>query len=317
MIAAIEGRSGNGVLVVGHSRPNQFDEQQQKLTGVLAAQAAAALDNAHHYADAQEALAEAQVAARMKDEFLSTLSHELRTPLNAIMGWAHLLKGRKLGPDDTHRAIETIVRNASLQESMIGELLDMSSLLNGRLRLEAEPFDLRQVVEDTVATSRSYAHAKTVDLQLAAAAEPVPVMADASRLQQVVWSLLSNAIKFTPAGGRVQVSVSARDGRAELRVSDNGAGMDPQFLGRLFSRFSRADGSSTRPTRGLGLALSVARGLVELHDGQILAESAGLGLGSTFTVRLPLSVHAGEPSPGTLALAPPPAPPASPREGAA
>jgi signal transduction histidine kinase len=289
IVARLEGRSGRGVLALAHPQPAFFDARHERLIALVAVQAASALDNAHHDSDAQQALADAQQAARVKDEFLSTLSHELRTPLNAIIGWAHLLQGRQLGPDDTRRAVETIVRNATLQESMIRELLDMSSLLNGRLRLHAAPLDLRGVVEDAVATGRSYAHAKGVELRLRSPNIPVTVVADAARLQQVVWSLLSNAVKFTPAGGRVAVEVYAADTVAEVVVRDSGAGMDSAFLSRLFSRFSRADASSTRPTRGLGLGLAVARGLVELHDGELTAESPGPGLGSTFTVRLPLA----------------------------
>ena len=291
LLARVEGRSGRGLLLAAHPEPAAFDEQHELLVGVLAEQAAAALDNAHHHADAEEALADAQAAGRMKDEFLSTLSHELRTPLNAIMGWAHLLQGRKLGPDDTHRAVETILRNASLQQRMIAELLDMSSLLNGRLRLQADPVDLRRVVDDAEATANGYARAKSVDLQLEAPDEAVVVTGDATRLQQVMWSLLSNAVKFTPPGGHVRVALSRGNGRAEIVVADTGAGMEREFLSRVFSRFARADASSTRPTRGLGLGLAVARGLVELHDGEIAAESPGPGLGSTFTVRLPLSEH--------------------------
>jgi signal transduction histidine kinase len=288
LLARVDGHSGTGALYLGHPEPDAFDERHERLLGVLAVQTASALDNAHHHADAQQALATAQIAGRMKDEFLSTLSHELRTPLSAIMGWAHLLQGRRLGPDDTHRAIETIVRNASLQERMIGELLDMSSLLNGCLRLAVAPVDLRGVVEDAVTTGRAYARAKGVDLRLASPTSAIAVLGDATRLQQVVWSLLSNAIKFTPAGGRVRVQVAPAKPHAQIVVSDTGSGLDPELLTRLFSRFSRADASSTRPTRGLGLGLAVARGLVELHDGQLAAESPGPGQGSTFTVRLPL-----------------------------
>ena len=291
LLARLEGRSGSGYVALGHAVPGVFDAHHERLIGVLAAQAAAGIDNAHHHADAQQALSAAQVASRTKDEFLSTLSHELRTPLNAIVGWAHLLQGGKLGPEDTRRAAETIVRNAGLQESMIVELLDMSSLLNGRLRLRTEPLELRRVVEEAVATARGYARAKSIELQLVAGADPVAVMGDASRLQQVVWSLLSNAVKFTPAGGRVRVQVTAAGGKAEMVVSDTGAGMEQAVLSRLFSRFSLADASSTRTARGLGLGLAVTRGIVELHDGQIVAESGGRGLGSTFTVILPLSAQ--------------------------
>ncbi len=288
LLARLDGRSGAGIVCLGRPEVDAFDERHERLLGVLAVQTAAALDNAHQHTDAQAALQSAQAAGRIKDEFLSTLSHELRTPLNAIMGWAHLLQGRKLGPDDTQRAIETIVRNASLQESMIGELLDMSSLLNGRLRLQVEATDLRGVVEDAVATGRAYARTKGIDLQLSSPSAPVDVLADATRLQQVIWSLLSNAVKYTPAGGRVRVQLFADEPDARIVVADTGAGMDPEFLSRLFSRFSRADASSTRPSRGLGLGLSVARGLVELHGGQLAAESPGSGQGSTFTVRIPL-----------------------------
>jgi signal transduction histidine kinase len=299
MIARVEGRSGRGILLLAHAEPRAFSDHDERLATLLAVQTAAALDNAHHHAGARSALVAAQEAARVKDEFLSTLSHELRTPINAIVGWAHLLQGRKLGPDDTHRAVETIVRNASLQESMIGELLDMSKLMNGRLQLSSSPVDLQRVVADALGTARDYARAKNVELRLDPASDPVEVRGDAQRLQQVVWSLLSNAVKFTPPGGWVRVGVRAASGAAEVVVSDSGAGMDREFLQRVFERFTRADASSTRPTRGLGLGLSLARGLVELHGGQISADSPGPGLGSTFRVRLPLLTRAesAEPAP--------------------
>ncbi len=288
VVVRLEAASGRGVLLIAHPQRAAFDETHERLMGLLGLQAATAIDAAHGSADLQQALQYAQTAGRMKDEFLSTLSHELRTPLNAIVGWAHLLQGSQLGPDDTHRAVATIVRNATLQENMIRELLDMSSLLNGRLRLSARATDLRKAVEEAVGTARTYAEARGLDLRLTVPAGPVPVSGDAARLRQVAWSLLSNAVKFTPAGGAVRVEVRAHGGAAEIIVADTGAGMEREFLARVFSRFSRADASSTRPTRGLGLGLSLARGLVELHGGDLRAESPGLGRGSTFTVRLPL-----------------------------
>jgi signal transduction histidine kinase len=289
LLVRLDARSGRGLLVLGHPLPGAFDALHERLVQVLATQLVAALDAAHDRAQARQALADAQGAARTRDEFLATLSHELRTPLNVILSWAHLLQSRQLGPDDTRRAVETIARNASLQEGMIGELLEMSSLLNGRLRLDPAPLDLRRTVEEAVATARAYARAKSVELQLSTPLEAVPVTGDAGRLQQVLWSLLSNAVKFTPAGGRIRVRVAKAAGQAEVTVSDTGAGMDQEVLSRLFGRSSPADASSTRRVRGLGLGLAVARGIVELHDGQISAESAGSGLGSRFTVRLPLS----------------------------
>jgi PAS domain S-box-containing protein len=237
----------------------------------------------------QEERRRAEEANRVKDEFLSTLSHELRTPLNAILGWAWLLKSGSLEGDSTARAMEAIERNARTQSQIIDDLLDVSRIITGQLRLKVRRLDLAQLIEDAVGTLRPAVDAKEIRLELVPASEPLPVSADPDRLQQVVWTLLSNAVKFTPPGGRIEVRLERCGGQARIRVSDNGIGIRPDFLDYVFDRFRQADSSTTRSHGGLGLGLAIVRHLVELHGGTVQAESAGEGHGSTFTVSLPIT----------------------------
>ncbi|AFZ25911.1 PAS/PAC sensor hybrid histidine kinase [Cylindrospermum stagnale PCC 7417] len=281
----------------------------------------------------QAALKEAKAANRMKDEFLATLSHELRTPLNSILGWSKLLRNRKLDPKAITRALETIERNALLQEQLIEDILDVSRIIRGKLYLNLCSINLVSVIEAAVDTVRLQAEAKnilfnflivstdtakpkTITLQdkeeftpsvppssssfavsLAPPSLPFLVSGDPDRLQQVVWNLLTNAIKFTAEGGRVEIKLSAvshpetqqtAQSYAQIQVSDTGIGIKPDFLAYVFDRFRQADGSTTRTQTGLGLGLAIARHLVELHGGSIHADSPGEGLGATFTVKLPL-----------------------------
>jgi signal transduction histidine kinase/CheY-like chemotaxis protein len=286
-------RSGAGQLLgglfFGHPDPAFFHQRDERLIAGLAAHAAIAVDNAHLYREAREARAAAEAANGLKDEFLATLSHELRTPLTAIVGWADLLHRGKLSPDETARAVDTIIRNATAQNQIIDELLDVSRIITGKLQLDLRPVDLAVVVKAAIGTVTPAANAKGIRLQLIQNPAGSYVMGDPERLQQVFWNLFSNAIKFTSKNGRVRVSVESVGSAAEVVVADTGLGIDAEFLPRIFDRFTQDDSSSTRQARGLGLGLSIARQLVELHGGSIHAESPGIGHGSTFTARFPRS----------------------------
>lgn len=234
---------------------------------------------------------QAEAANRIKDEFLSILSHELRTPLNAILGWTQMLRSprRKIDDATTARALETIERNARGQATLIEDLLDISRIITGKLRLSVRPVELMAAVEGAIDTVRPAADAKQIQIQTMLDPEASLVMGDLDRLQQVVWNLLSNAVKFTPRGGRVQVVLRRVDSSVAVVVSDNGRGIRPEFLPHVFERFRQADGSTTRSFSGLGLGLSIVRHLVELHGGSIRAESEGEGHGAAFTMTLPIA----------------------------
>ena len=235
----------------------------------------------------KEARMEAEAANRVKDEFLSTLSHELRTPLTAIMGWADLLLHDEIEPEKRRQAIETIFRNANSQCQLINDLLEVSRIITGKLRLEFVACELESVIEAAAESIRPTAEAKGVRLQVLLEPNTGPVFGDRERLQQVVWNLLSNAVKFTRKGGLVQVTLQRINSHVEIIVNDTGIGIDSDFLPHVFDRFRQADGSTTRTYGGLGLGLAIVRHLVELHGGTAWAESAGLNQGARFTVRLP------------------------------
>jgi signal transduction histidine kinase/DNA-binding response OmpR family regulator len=260
----------------------EFSEADERLAATLTAQAAVAYENARLYT-------EAEAANRAKDEFLATLSHELRTPLTAILGWARLLRGGKLPEGTAGGALETIERNAKAQSQLIDELLDVSRIVTGKLRLDTRPVELARVIEAAVESVRPAARAKKIRLEVALEPLGVPLLGDAGRLQQVAWNLLSNAVKFTPEGGRVGVLLRRAGSDAEVKVEDTGQGIGADFLPHVFDRFRQADGSTTRQYGGLGLGLAIARHLVELHGGAISADSEGEGRGASFTVRLPLA----------------------------
>jgi len=231
---------------------------------------------------------EAERASRMKDEFLATLSHELRTPLNAIVGWSHLLLTGGREAADVNKAAETIERNARMQAQLIEDLLDMSRITSGKLRLQVQRVDLAAVVEAAVETARLAAEARGVGIEASLDRSAPPVAGDPARLQQVVWNLLSNAAKFTPRGGMVRVGLAAAgEATVEITVKDTGQGIDADFLPHVFERFRQADGSTTRSHGGLGIGLAIVKHLVELHGGTVTAQSEGAGKGATFVVRLP------------------------------
>jgi signal transduction histidine kinase/ActR/RegA family two-component response regulator len=234
---------------------------------------------------------EAERNSRMKDEFLATLSHELRTPLNAILGWTQLLRNGKEAQDrDTREGLSVIERNARAQRQLIEDLLDMSRIISGKVRLDVQRVHLASVIEAAVESVQPAAEAKGIRIQQAIDPIAAPVKGDPSRLQQIVWNLLSNAVKFTPKGGRVQVFLERVNSHLEIVVSDTGEGIRPEFLPHVFDRFRQADGSTTRQYGGLGLGLSIVKHLAELHGGAVRAKSPGEGKGATFVVVLPLLV---------------------------
>jgi PAS domain S-box-containing protein len=232
---------------------------------------------------------EALRVSRMKDEFLATLSHELRTPLNAILGWSQILNRGPHASDEARQGLGAIERNARLQTQLIEDLLDMSRIISGRIRLDVQRLELADVVASVAQSVRPQASARGVRLITVLDPSAGLVAGDAGRLQQVVWNLLSNAIKFTPRGGKVQVVLERVNSHLELSVADTGEGIAPEFLPHVFERFRQADASTTRTHSGLGLGLSIVKHLVELHGGTVRVESAGRGHGSTFTVALPLA----------------------------
>lgn len=238
----------------------------------------------------QAARNEAERAGRIKDEFLATLSHELRTPLNAILGWAQLLTQGRDDPKTLDEGLEVIERNARVQTQIISDLLDMSRIISGKVRLDMQRVDPAAMIESAVDAVRPSADAKGVHLRVLIDSLAGPVTGDPSRLQQVVWNLVSNSIKFTPPGGKIEVRLERVNSHVEITVVDNGEGIEPAFLPHVFERFRQADASSTRSHGGLGLGLSIVKQLVEMHGGSCRAKSPGVGKGSTFIVLLPVRV---------------------------
>ncbi|MEH2198587.1 hybrid sensor histidine kinase/response regulator [Nostoc sp.] len=234
---------------------------------------------------------QAEIANTVKDEFLAVLSHELRTPLNSVLGWSKMLRTRKFDEHTTDRALETIERNAKLQTQLIEDLLDVSRILQGKLNLNICPVSLVMVVEAALETVRLAAEANSIQIQTIFDPSLGQVMGDPNRLQQVLWNLLSNAVKFTPAGGRVEIRLMEVGNQIQIQVSDTGKGISPDFLPYVFDYFRQADGTTTRTFGGLGLGLAIVRKVVEMHGGKVQAESLGEGLGTTFSVELPLLVR--------------------------
>ncbi|HEX8845560.1 MAG TPA: ATP-binding protein [Pyrinomonadaceae bacterium] len=237
----------------------------------------------------QMARAEAEAANRLKDEFLATVSHELRTPLTAIMGWSHMLQDGRLDEATITHGLETIERNARAQAQLVEDILDVSRVITGKLRLNIGPVDVAAVINAAIDSVQLAADSKEIQLEVTLDPSARHVSGDANRLQQIVWNLLSNAIKFTPAGGSVRVLLERAGSQVQLRVSDTGDGISPDFLPYIFDRFRQADGTITRQHGGLGLGLAIVRHLVELHGGTVHADSDGVGRGATFTINLPLA----------------------------
>ncbi len=294
----------HGALLFGHPDVGVFTERSERLVLGVAAQAAIAIDNARMYEDAQRAAEDrkaqldseraardsAQRTSDIKDEFLATLSHELRTPLNAILGWSKILRTGAKDANDLAKGLEAIERNARAQTQLIEDLLDMSRITSGKLRLDIQPIRPAAFIEEAVDTVKTAADTKEIRLERVLDPSVGPISGDPVRLKQVVWNLLSNAIKFTPHGGRVRVTLERANGFVEISVADTGCGVQPEFLPHLFERFRQADSSSTRQHSGLGLGLSIVKTLVDLHRGSVSAASPGIDQGTTFTVRLPSTV---------------------------
>jgi signal transduction histidine kinase/DNA-binding response OmpR family regulator len=296
-----------------------FSESDESLAATLANHVAVAYENARLYAEAQNhatelhmemavrrqaeeeraqllireqaARAEAEAANKNKDEFLATLSHELRTPLTAILGWSHLLQTNKLSEAEAHHAFETIERNARSQSALIDDLLDVSRIITGKLTIDRTRVDLSKVIEVALDVTRPLAEAK--DIRFTTAIEPSPcfVLGDSTRLQQIFWNLFSNAVKFTPSGGRVSVDGNSAGSRVTVAVTDTGMGIKPDVLPFVFDRFRQGDGSTTREHGGLGLGLAIVRHLVQLHGGTVHVESDGIECGTTFKVTFPLAIE--------------------------
>jgi PAS domain S-box-containing protein len=300
-----------GTLEVQAYENGAFNEEHAVALEMAANLAAVAIENVRLIETEAAARQAAESANRAKDEFLSVLSHELRTPLNAMLGWVRMLKAGVLDEENTERALEVIERNTRLQGSLIEDLLDVSRIISGKMRIETELVDLISVVKTASETIRPLADAKDVNYSFEHEDESVFLTADAVRLQQVVSNLLQNAIKFTPAGGEINISLERNEANAILRVTDTGVGIEKDLLPHIFDRFRQADASARRNFTGLGLGLTIVRNIVELHGGTIDVESEGKDKGSTFTLTLPLAsdfysdlnlaAHAEKTSSGALA----------------
>ncbi|WP_414542094.1 GAF domain-containing protein [Nostoc sp. CCY0012] len=283
----VEGRAIGGISF-GFMEPQQLDREQQVFILSLTQQCAQAIIRTRLYEAERTARNAAETANRVKDEFLAVLSHELRSPLNPILGWSRLLQNGKLDQAKTAQALATIERNAKLQSELIEDLLDISRILQGKLSLNVSPVNLASTIQAALETVRLAAEAKSITIETSLASQVKLVLGDSTRLQQVMWNLLANAVKFTPAGGKVEVRLEQIDYHAQITIGDNGKGIASDFLPYIFDYFRQADSTTTRKFGGLGLGLAIVHHLVELHGGTVEADSPGEGLGVTFTVRLPL-----------------------------
>ncbi|HEY0049207.1 MAG TPA: PAS domain S-box protein, partial [Pyrinomonadaceae bacterium] len=293
-----------GGLFFGHSKAGVFTETHERIIEGLAAQTATAMDNARLYDQAQKAIKDreesltreqearrqAEIASQSKDEFLGLLSHELRTPLNAILGWTRMLTSTRMDEATVGKAIKTIDRNAQLQARLIEDMLDVSRIMSGKLRLDTQPIDLTSIVHAAIDTLRPAAEAKGIRVYVVLDYGAGMVLGDTVRLQQIAWNLLSNAIKFTPKQGSIKVFLERINSHLELTVSDTGPGIDEDFLPFVFDRFRQADSSTVKKYGGLGLGLSIVKQLVELHGGTVEADNRKDESGAIFTVKLPVMV---------------------------
>ncbi|HEV7223053.1 MAG TPA: response regulator [Pirellulales bacterium] len=288
LAAPLVGRDGReiGLIQLAAKREGEFTENDEALVLQLAQMASIAIENILN--------SEAREANRIKDEFLATLSHELRTPLTAMLGWTQLLRAGALNAAESSRGLEIIERNVLSQAKLIDDLLDVSRIITGKLRLSIRPISLGSVIEAALDVVRPAANAKGIRLETALDPEASAVSGDPDRLQQVVWNLLVNAIKFTPSGGVVSVRLGRNDSKSQIQVSDTGEGVPAEFLPHIFDRFRQADSSSKRSHGGLGLGLAIVRHVVELHGGNVSAESEGANRGTTFFVNLPVAAVASE-----------------------
>ncbi|HKD37530.1 MAG TPA: HAMP domain-containing sensor histidine kinase, partial [Pirellulales bacterium] len=304
-IAVMRFASGvvNGLMVAGSTRPDFPSAQERLLMSVAANQAAVAIHR-RRIEDERIALVnrlseardrerttriEAEEAIRLRDEFLATLSHELRTPLNSVFGWAQILRLKPDDPEIRAEAIDAIERGARAQVTLINDLLDMSRIISGKLKLDMQTIEPAGVIEAAIEAVAPAAEANSIAIERRLDPTAGPIRGDPARLQQVFWNLLSNSVKFTPRGGRVTVELDRADSHCEVCVSDTGRGIAPDFLPLVFDRFRQADSSHTRRFGGLGLGLAIVKHLVEMHGGKVEASSPGEGQGATFKVELPLA----------------------------
>jgi PAS domain S-box-containing protein len=301
IILPLRGRGRvHGTLTLAHGESGRrYGPADLVMAEEIGQRAALAIENARLYREAHE-------ASRLKDEFLATLSHELRTPLNAIVGWVHLLRQKVGDSPDLNKPLEVIARNAAVQSQLISDILDVSRIIAGKLVVNLQPVDLAGVIEAALDTVRPAAQAKEIRLQPILDASASLVSGDPARLQQVIWNLLANAIKFAPRHGSVQIRLEGVDSQVQVTVADNGPGIDPEFLPFVFERFRQADSSSTRKHGGLGLGLAIVRHLVELHGGTVEARNRNDGTGAVLTLRLPRRSVTG--GPGAQADRHPPEP---------
>jgi PAS domain S-box-containing protein len=295
-VSPIKDSTGN---VIGASKVlrdiSERKKAEEALKKALEEAERANFERLHLLDSERNARSQAERASHMKDEFLATLSHELRTPLNAVLGWANILRLGKLEGEELKHGLDTIERNARVQAQIIEDLLDMSRIISGKVRLDVQRVDLPSVLNESLETLRATAEAKGIRLQAVVDPFAGPIYGDPNRLQQVFWNLLNNAIKFTPRDGKVQVLLERVRSHLEVNFIDNGEGIAPEFLPYIFDRFQQGDASTTRRHGGLGLGLSIVKQLVELHGGNVRVKSSGIGQGATFTVQLPLIALYSEP----------------------
>lgn len=285
----VHGRTFGALTLAFSESPRRFNDRDLAVAVDLANRAAVAIDNARLYELSQSERSRVEAATRAKDEFVAVVSHELRTPLNAILGWLTLMRGGTLSAEKREHAVDVIERNAKAQSRLVGDLLDISRTLSGTIRITPSQVDLSSVVEMAVEGVRPAAEAKRIRIDLHIDRKNAAMRGDGERLQQVVWNLLVNAVKFTPKGGLVTVRVRPVESDLELTIEDNGVGIPSAFLPHVFESFRQVDSSTTREHGGLGIGLSIAKHIVELHGGTIDVRSGGEGQGATFTVRLPVS----------------------------
>jgi signal transduction histidine kinase/ActR/RegA family two-component response regulator len=285
----VHGRTLGALTLAFSESPRHYSDRDLVVAGDLANRAAVAIDNARLYELSQTERSRVEAATRAKDEFVAMVSHELRTPLNAILGWLALMRGGTLSAEKREHALEVIERNARAQSRLVGDLLDISRTLSGTLRIHASQLDLSNVVEIAIEGLRPATEAKRIHIEVDLDRKNASMRGDGERLQQVVWNLLVNAVKFTPKGGVIKLRLRRVESDLELTVEDNGIGIPKSFLPHIFESFRQVDSSSTREHGGLGIGLSIAKHIVDLHGGTIEARSEGEGRGSLFTLRLPVS----------------------------
>jgi len=283
-----------GKFMLYYDEPHALSTNELQLVSLIAWQVAFAVERTRAEAQARRSEAAAEEASRLKDEFLATLSHELRTPLNAILGWVQILQTGIVSPERLRHAIDVIGRNTNLQARLIEDILDVSRIISGKLEIEHAPVLIAPLIDTVVSGAMPAAQGKNIELVKTTPHDLPVIDGDAKRLHQVLGNVLSNAVKFTPGGGRIDVRCAYQDDAIVIEVQDSGAGIAPEFLPYVFDRFRQADSRAIRRHGGLGLGLAIARHLIEQHDGEIRATSAGPGLGTTVHIRLPVSADASD-----------------------